>query len=339
MLALALAVSACGDATGEPGEAPAAIEVGAPGEPAAEVVAAGPVAASPPAGEPSATCETCAKEPVVQDSMPETELPLTLLATTTAADPAAGRATIRDDPSGVIRVFRVGDLVWEETTIAAVERAAVVLGRGGQRERLAIGAEAVELRSSDVYYPDLFADEDFAGVLTQGVQMPPGPGYVVKREEHAWGTPRTIRLLQEALRGYTRGGRGGPKVHVGDISLRGGGVFPPHLSHRHGRDVDIGFVLRGVDADQERFVVAGRDNLDVARSWALIEALLATDQVHYVFMDYGLQRVFYEHAAAAGESPQRLAELLQYPRGEGAPVGVIRHWRGHRNHIHVRFRE
>lgn len=334
MVAFALA-GACGDAGSAPEAAP---EAPAPPErPAAE---AAPAEAGPAAADPKKlSCETCDKVPDAEDTTPETELPLTLLATTTAADAAASRATIRDDPSGVIRVFRAGDLVWEGTTIAAIERAAIVLERAGQRERLAIGAEAVELRATDVYYPDLFADEDFAGVLTHGVQMPPGPGYVVKREDHAWGTPRTIRLLQEAIAGYTRGGRGGPKVHVGDISLRGGGVFPPHLSHRDGRDVDIGYVLRGADADTLRFVGAERGNLDVARSWALIEAILASGRVHYIFMDYGLQRIFYEHAAAAGASPQRLDELLQYPRGEGVSAGVIRHWRGHRNHFHVRFRE
>lgn len=269
----------------------------------------------------------------------ETELPLTLLATTAATDPAASQATIRDDPSGVIRVFRVGDLVWEGTTLAAVERGAVALERAGQRERLAMGTGTVELRPTDVYYPDLFADEDFSSVLAQGVKLPPGPGYVVKNEKHAWGTPRTIRLLQEAIRAYTRGGRGGPKVHVGDISRHGGGVFPPHLSHRHGRDIDIGYVLRGADAEVTRFVTASRENIDVARSWALIEATLASGQVHYVFMDYGLQRILYEHAVSAGLSPQRLSEVFQYPRGEGAPFGLIRHWRGHRNHFHVRFRE
>lgn len=328
---LLAALCACGDATtGEEAleGAPAPVEAAAL-EPAAE-----------PAAEPApAACVDCPTEQVAEDSLPDTELPLTLLATAEAAEAAASRATIRDDPSGVIRVFRTGDLVWEGTTIAAVERGAVVLARAGQRERLAIGAGAVELRATDVYYPDLFADEDFAGVLTHGVQMPPGPGYVVKTEDHAWGTPRAIRLIQDAIRGYTRGGRGGPKVHVGDISRRGGGVFPPHLSHRHGRDVDVGYVLRGADAEVTRFLTADRDNLDIARSWALIESFVDTGAVHYVFMDYGLQRLFYEHALAEGASAQRLSELFQYPRGEGAPAGLIRHWRGHRNHFHVRFRE
>lgn len=333
-----LFAAACGDETTEAIEAPVDVVPAVLAAPA-EAPPADPPSVEAVAAPATATCTDCPKEQEPEDSTPETELPLTLLATMTAADPAASGATIRDDPTGVIRVFRTGDLVWEGTTIAAIDRGSVVLARAGLREKLAIGGDAVELRATDVYYPDLFADEDFAGVLTHGVQLPPGPGYVVKAPDHAWGTPRTVRLLQEAIRSYTRGGRGGPKVHVGDISLRGGGVFPPHLSHRHGRDIDIGYVLKGTDADQTRFVSAGRDNLDVARSWALLEALLATGQVHYVFLDYGLQRQFYDHALASGASAQRLAELFQYPRGEGAPYGVIRHWRGHVNHFHVRFRE
>ena len=320
-LALAL-ILGCGELAADPAPA-AATEVAVPED--RSVVDPGPQGA--------------AEDAPAEPAEPETQLPLTLLATTEARDPAASQATIRDAARGTILVHRVGDLVTDETTLVAVERGAVVLGRAGQRERLSMGTGTVELEPTDVYYPDLLAAEDLSSVLAQGVKLPPGPGYVVKNEDHAWGTPRTIRLLQEAIRRYTGGGRGGPKVHVGDISRHGGGVFPPHLSHRHGRDIDIGYVLRGADAEVVRFVTASGENLDVARSWALIEAILASEQVHYVFMDYGLQRTLYEHAMAAGTSPQRLAELFQYPRGEGASAGVIRHWRGHRNHFHVRFRD
>src|SRR5690606_14093094 len=59
---------------------------------------------------------------------------------------------------------------WEETTLAAVERGAVLLGRAGQTERLSMGTGTVELQATDVYYPDLFADEDLSSVLAQGVK-------------------------------------------------------------------------------------------------------------------------------------------------------------------------
>ena len=34
-----------------------------------------------------------------------------------------------------------------------------------------------------------------------------------------------------------------------------------------------------------------------------------------------------------------LDALFQYPRGKRRSYGLIRHWRNHVNHFHVRFRE
>ncbi len=276
-------------------------------------------------------------DPIV--ALPPTELPLTLLTTMRAEDPRDSAATIRNDDSGVIRQYRVGDPLAADATLAAVSKGVIQIQRPGDSESLAIGPLSVELREGDVYYPDLVEPDDFVGVLAQGLQLPPGLNYVVKRPDSAYGTPPTIHAIQEAIRGYHQRNPGGPKIHVGDISRRGGGLFPPHLSHRHGRDVDVGYVLLGDEADEERFRAAGPHNLDVARSWALLSAFLAAGSVHYVFADYGLQRLLYEHAVAAGVGPERLAEVFQYPRGRHAPHGLVRHWRGHVNHFHVRFHE
>jgi LysM repeat protein len=175
------------------------------------------------------------------------------------------------------------------------------------------------------------------GVLKAGMQLPPGRHYVVKWAAGAWGTSKTIRLIQSAVASYKRKRPGGPKVHVGDISKRGGGKFPPHLSHQHGRDVDVGYVLEGKYAHETRFKSANADNLDVARSWALVKAFIDTNQVRYIFMDYRIQKLLYEYAKKQGVSEDTLDELFQYPRGKGRTHGLIRHWKGHRNHFHVRF--
>ena len=272
-------------------------------------------------------------------ALPPTELPLTLLATMRAQDPADAAATIRNDETGVIRQYRVGDPLAEDATLAAVSIAAVQIQRVGDSESLAIRRTSIELREGDVYYPDLVEPDDFVGVLMQGLQLPAGLHYVVKRPDNAYGTPRTIRAIQDSVRAYRQRVQGGPQIHVGDISQRGGGHFPPHLSHRNGRDVDVGYVLLGDEADELRFRHAGAHNLDVARSWALLASFLEAGEAHYVFLDYGLQRLLYEHAVAEGVTASRLAEVFQYPRGRGAPHGIVRHWRGHSNHFHVRFRE
>jgi LysM repeat protein len=176
------------------------------------------------------------------------------------------------------------------------------------------------------------------GVLKGGVQLAANKNLVVKWEAGAWGTDKTVRAIQEAVAAYKRKSPSGPKVHIGDISKRGGGKFPPHLSHQHGRDVDIGYVLLGKDANETKFRHANAKNLDVPRTWALIKAFIDTDEVTYIFMDHRIQKLLYDYAQSKGVDEDTLDELFQYPRGRGRSHGIIRHWKGHANHFHVRFR-
>ncbi len=177
------------------------------------------------------------------------------------------------------------------------------------------------------------------GRLPDGMQLPPGKHYVVKWEAGAWGTRKTISVIQNAIASYKKRSPGGPKIHIGDISKRGGGKFPPHLSHQFGRDVDIGYVLTGADANETKFRHAHSKNLDVPRTWALIKSFIDSDEVTYIFMDYRIQKLLYEYALEKGVDEDTLDELFQYPRGRGRSHGIIRHWRGHANHFHVRFRK
>ncbi|MEM6295410.1 MAG: penicillin-insensitive murein endopeptidase, partial [Myxococcota bacterium] len=214
---------------------------------------------------------------------------------------------------------------------------AVLLRRDDATERLDFPLEPVPLRGDEALYPDFVDLDARTNTFDDAVQLQAGPGYMLKTPKHAWGTPRTVAAIQGALRRYVDRGLGGPDVHVGDISLQRGGPFPPHLSHQDGRDVDVGYVLQGEFADVSRFVIASRGRLDVVRSWALLDAFLATDRVRYVFVDYALQRILYAYAKEQGVPQDRLDALFQYPRGSAAARGLIRHWRGHANHFHVRF--
>jgi hypothetical protein len=268
---------------------------------------------------------------------PLTDLPLSLLATMAAEVPENGRATFRDEVAGVIATYRVGELVREGVALAEVGPAHVTFDRAGRRERLEFDPEPVELRADDVFYPDLADTYTLPNSMADGVQLQPGTGYVVKTPGHAWGTPRVLAAIRDSVRAYHRSSPENPQVHVGDLSKKEGGFFPPHLSHQDGRDVDIGYVLKGSLGHERRFVTATRLNLDRERSWALIRALLDSQVVGYIFMDYELQRLLYDHALRSGEDPQWLASVFQYPHGQGASRGMIRHWRGHQNHFHVRF--
>jgi len=280
--------------------------------------------------------------PVQADEVPAitpTDLPLVLMATMVGEDPARSRATVQDEERSSITTYAVGDSVRPGVEITAIQRDAIVFRREESEERLDFPEEPVAMTGREVFYPDFVDFDARVNSMDEAGQLQPGPGYVVKRPDNAWGTPRTVTAIQTAAKRYLDRGLGGPAIHVGDISKRSGGPFPPHLSHQDGRDVDVGYVLQGDAADVKRFVTATAGRLDVVRSWALVDAFLGTERVRYIFVDYGLQRLLYEHAKREGIPKDRLAELFQYPRGSAAAQGVIRHWRGHANHFHVRFRE
>jgi len=179
------------------------------------------------------------------------------------------------------------------------------------------------------------------GTLKVGVELAPGKGYFIKRPHLAYGTARSVKTIKAALSRYkqSKAGKGGPQVHVGDISARGGGPLKGHMSHQKGIDVDIGLVLKGEDANETRFRIGRADNLDIARTWALLKAFVDSEDVTAVFLDYGLQKLLYEHAKKQKVSESTLDVLFQYPRGKGRYFGIIRHWKGHKDHFHVRFRK
>jgi LysM repeat protein len=162
--------------------------------------------------------------------------------------------------------------------------------------------------------------------------------YFVKRPHLAWGTTKTIDAIRRAVDQYKRRHKAGPLVHIGDISKLGGGPLYPHLSHRVGKDVDVGYVLRGADGDRTRFSGVTHSNLDVPRTWSLVKAFVDTGNVEVIFLDYGLQKILYDFAKERGASEEELDELFQYPRGRGRSHGIIRHWRSHQHHFHVRFK-
>lgn len=287
---------------------------------------------------------------VLRRPWPPTALPLALLATMGAPPPALSRATIRDDGSGVIASYRPGDHVREDVEVLAIEDGLVELSNGGEVEYLSISEIPVELSADDVFYPDLIDELGLSGSMADAMPMPPGPEYTLKAAAYSWATPRTIALLRDAIREYARGRKAPrrrqatisegppekvPKLHIGDLSLKGGGPFSPHLSHQDGRDVDIAYVMH----DRRRFGVATSTNLDRRHTWHLVRTLLDTRAITYVFMDYEVQRMLYDHALDEGLTPEQLDPWFQYPYGRRAARGIIRHWKGHRDHFHVRFVE
>lgn len=175
------------------------------------------------------------------------------------------------------------------------------------------------------------------GALPNGIQLPPGKHYSIKNKRLAWATPRTVRLLQKGIAKYRARQRRAPNVRVGDLSRKGGGRFPPHKSHRTGQDVDVAYVIKGKAAGEKRFPRATEKNIDLKRTWALIQAFLDTDAVRYMFIDYRIQGWLYDYAKKRGVRRAVLDELFQYPRGKQRAYGIIRDDPGHDDHLHVRF--
>jgi murein endopeptidase len=172
-----------------------------------------------------------------------------------------------------------------------------------------------------------------SGSLSDPARLPKrGPGFVHIGDD-PYGTDETLAYVQFAAWAVEKMYPGTVPVIVGDISDRNGGRLSPHRSHQSGRDADIGFYAKG-NKRLKWFQDLG-DNLDVAKSWVFIEALLRTRAVKWIFIDRSIQKKLYAHARRQGFAQADLERIFQYPGGRKRTL--IRHVRGHRNHLHVRF--
>jgi murein endopeptidase len=171
------------------------------------------------------------------------------------------------------------------------------------------------------------------GFLLNGVQMPPGDHYELVDPPHAWGTQETIDFLQTCIRKVNEVHPGSHPLYIGHISARRGGRLSPHVSHQSGRDVDVSYYYRG--AARRWYRRAGPSNLDLARTWTFVRALLTETDVQLILIDASIQRLLRRHATKIGEDPAWLQSVFR-----GGPAGqraIIRHARGHATHMHIRF--
>lgn len=165
-------------------------------------------------------------------------------------------------------------------------------------------------------------------------QLSSGPGYKVRRAIHSWGTLLAVTQLISVFTGHHRKYPRAHPLRVDDLSKEGGGHFPPHISHRTGRDVDIRFPMKKY---RDGYIRLSPRTLDVRRTWDLLHAFIKTGKVVYLFVDYRLQRVLYKRAQEKKIPPELLKKYFQYPRKKKTMYGIIRHEPGHATHVHVRF--
>jgi len=163
-----------------------------------------------------------------------------------------------------------------------------------------------------------------------------GRGYFRKNDKAAYGTDESVAIVLWACARIVDMYPGTVPAVIGDLSAEKGGRLRPHSSHQSGRDVDIGYFFRD-NREVTHFEDATPDNLDVEKTWTLIDLLLSTHQVEYLFIDRSLHEVLHREATTRGWDEEEIGKLFEAPLGKGKRTGVIRHQKGHRHHLHVRF--
>ena len=174
------------------------------------------------------------------------------------------------------------------------------------------------------------------GSLSGGIQLKTGPGYVVRNPKRSYGTALSVGLIMDVLGAYASKYPKGPRFAVGDLSTEHGGKLKPHLSHQSGRDVDISYVNKN-NREFVGFERMNQKNLDVEKNWYVLEKFVKSGKVQYIFVDYDLQKYFYDFAKKQGYSDSELKTMIQYPNGKKSYHAIIRHSKGHADHMHVRF--
>lgn len=202
--------------------------------------------------------------------------------------------------------------------------------------------QARRRKSRELHKPQSFG-APWNGFLRNPVQFRLRDGAYIRRPWRSFGTRTTVELtkraIQETLELH-------PKAHalaIGDLSAKSGGRISDHASHQSGRDVDLGlFYKRKPAGYPNTFVNGTAANLNTAAMWTLISKLASTANkdggVWAIFLDYEVQGVIYRWAKKRGVSEAKLGRIFQYPHGRWAGRGIVRHYRNHAHHLHVRFK-
>jgi LysM repeat protein len=173
-----------------------------------------------------------------------------------------------------------------------------------------------------------------AGALLNAVRMPQGDHWRLVDPSHAWGTQETIDYLAAAIGAVHAEFPGSHPLYIGHISAKHGGALSPHISHQAGRDVDVSFFYED-ERSARWYARANAKNLDRARTWAFVRALVTHTDIELVLVDSSIQKLLEEHALAIGEDAAWVDSLFRGKRGVSRPLIV--HARGHATHLHLRF--
>lgn len=195
----------------------------------------------------------------------------------------------------------------------------------------------IDIETLDRLHPATSIGQVADGRLLFGTQMRSSHGVHVRVPRDSWGVPEAMWGLRAAARHVRELHPGGPDVMVGDLSTRSGGKFPPHHTHRNGRDVDLRYFIKGQPPLAHDYRFSSRYSIDPVRQWAFIKYLVDNEWVSDIYMDYKLQKVVWKHARSLGFTARQLEPIFSWPRARNHPDAVVKHVKGHHNHIHLRF--
>lgn len=161
------------------------------------------------------------------------------------------------------------------------------------------------------------------GRLVNGVQLPQTDLFDLWKPEQCYGSTHAVETVVTAIGKFRESTGWTGSLTIGSMSREGGGHFPPHKSHRSGRDVDIR--LPRLDGSGTR---PRHDEVDWHATWALISSFVATGQTEAIFLSRRLHPLLRRAATDMGATAKELAVI----------GSVVVHSKGHHAHIHVRVR-
>lgn len=160
------------------------------------------------------------------------------------------------------------------------------------------------------------------GHLVNGVKLPQTDLYDLWKPEQCYGSTHAVEVVVDAIGIFRRDTAWTGRLTIGSMSREGGGHFPPHKSHRTGRDVDIRLPrLDGSGAHSKH------DEVDWHATWALVRAFIDTGKTEVIFLSRRLHPLLRRAAKDMGATPEQLRDI----------GSVVVHAKGHHSHVHVRI--
>ncbi len=195
----------------------------------------------------------------------------------------------------------------------------------------------------DALMPSICTGIPSRGHIYFPARMVEEPGIHLRNPNESYGTGELVGLLQSMGRHIYQKYPGGFDLVVGDLSLPTGGKFRPHGSHQNGRDVDLRYFQKGFSQKDEEgaypYVTPSAQNLDLERTFAMLEYFYKSGEVDVIFMDWRIQKMLYDYARKTlNRTTEELAPILSHPYARSRQSSMVRHAKNHYSHLHVRVK-